>query len=66
MSERVCIRPGCGQSLNHLRADAIYCSSSCRREMARQGGSEALELLNGTRTFWHHYGTVRRRPRVVA
>lgn len=58
---RICSRPGCGGSLEHLRADALYCNSGCRREVARQGGSEALSLLQGSRSFWHSYAAVRSR-----
>lgn len=37
MSEsRMCARVGCGRSIDHLRADALYCGTTCQREAARQ------------------------------
>lgn len=49
MTARVCSRPGCGRSLAHLRADARYCSSTCRREAARQ--RKRVSPAEGRRVF---------------
>lgn len=35
---RVCQRVGCDRSLEHLRADALYCGSTCRRMEQRSRG----------------------------
>lgn len=33
---RTCGRPSCGNSIEHLRVDAHYCSGTCRRAAARE------------------------------
>lgn len=40
MTDRVCAREACGKSIEHLRADAKYCDSICRREASRERAAE--------------------------
>lgn len=51
---RVCARIGCGMPLDHLRSDARYCSSTCRREAARQ--RRGISASENAQTFnWSLY-----------
>jgi hypothetical protein len=57
MTGRVCQREACAKPIDHLRADAHYCSKSCRREASRERAAKP----EGTRPFdWTHYRLVHR------
>lgn len=57
---RRCQRIGCENTLDTLRADAIYCSRTCKREASR-----SRDLSDGSSApgFWDGYAQIRRRSR---
>jgi len=59
----VCL--GCGRALTGMRADALYCSSACRRTATRYGGAEAPRMAQRADALWAAYPalTPRQRPR---
>lgn len=59
-TSRVCALLECENGLDGLKANARYCSASCRSEASRQRqGLSSREIAAGAMRFWRGYRTVR-------
>ncbi len=56
---RTCANSDCTKSIDHLRADARYCTSSCS-ERARRARREGLNDPGAAQAFWTRFKAVKR------